>query len=827
MGRREKQVSRKNKRAEEDHPRIDHEEQSRKIKRILAIFIFCIAFLLFLNSSANDFVFDDRIVVERNELVKAPSQITRIFSTPYHYGYRGANTGLYRPFTILSFALNYAISGFSKYSFHIVNILLHSLVSLFVFLLLLEINGRISLAFASSLFFASHPIHTEVVSNIAGRAELLYSLFFIIAFIFFIKGGRSNGSTRALFFSLSLISFFISLLSKESAIVFPAVIIAYEMIMRRRDSGKEAAMRSILAPTLFFIGAAAFYLVIRILVLDGLAGGGMDLPIENPLTQEGFFERMQGATKVLGHYLWLLLVPLRLSADYSFDQIKIPQSVFDLSVIVPLIIVAAFIFIFIRALKRSPIISFAIAFFAITFSIVSNYFFPIGTIMGERLMYLPSLSFCVVLSMAIISLGKRAEGKEKAAMDMPRRGWKLFTRYQMMLLCMIIALYCARTLARNLDWRNEYTVFSSAERVSPDSVKVLNNLGVALQKRKMHGEAIERFEKALTIYPEHQNARNNLAQAYLSIGDTKDAEREIALLVKKHGDFAPGHLTHAEILRKQGKLDEAIIAIRKAIEVRPNFPEAQDLFGRILLEMGNFSEAENVLKQAVKGDPSSVIYHNDLGLLYMAMNRFSDAIDRFRKAFELDPSNATTMSNLGTAYRAMGRYDEAIECSKEALQIAPQNDSIRYNLALTLLDQKKYEGAAAELRKIVEKEPVDPQALTKLGSALLSLDNPDEAVGFLSRALKADPGLEEAYALRARAYFMSGKHDEALKDYSRVIELNPRSVAAWNNRATIYAIQGKYELARSDWEEALALAPEQQEIRLNLEKLKSVNKEAF
>ncbi len=824
MGRRKEKVPG---RIEGKQTGIDHEEQSRKIKRILAIFIFCIAFLLFLNSIGNDFVFDDRIVVERNELVKDPSQITRIFSTPYHYGYRGANTGLYRPVTILSFAVNYAVSGFSKHSFHIVNIFLHSLVSLFIFLLLLEIDGRISLAFASSLFFASHPIHTEVVSNIAGRAELLSSLFFIIAFVFLIKSRRSNGSERALFFSLSLISFLVSLLSKESAIVFPVVIIAYEMIMRRKDAGKGSATRSIIVPTLYFVGIATFYLVIRLLVLGTLAGGAMDFPIENPLTQTGFFGRVLGATKVLGNYLWLLLVPLRLSADYSYDQIKIPQSIFDLSVIVPLIIVAAFIFIFIRAFKRSPITAFAIAFFPITFSIVSNYFFPIGTIMGERLMYLPSLSFCIVLGLVIITLGKREEGKGKTAFGGWRAGWRLFTRYQMLLLCVITALYCARTLARNLDWRNEYTVFSSAERVSPESVKILNNLGVALQKRKMHGEAIERFKKALTIYPEHQNARNNLAQVYLSIGDMENAEREITLLLDKHEDFAAGHLTHAEILRKQGKLGEALTAIKKAIVERPDFPEAQDLFGRILLEMGDFAEAETVLKQVIEKEPASVIYYTDLGLLYMAMNRFPEAIDRFRKAYELDPNNATTMSNLGTAYRSMGKYEEALKCFREALEIAPQNDSIRYNLALTLLDQEEYEMAAGELRKIAEKEPVNPQALTKLGSALLSLEDPDAAIGFLSRALRSDPYLEEAYALRARGYFLSGMYDEALKDYSMVIELNPQSVAAWNNRGTIHAIQRKYDLARSDWEEALKLAPEQKEIRLNLEKLKSVSKEDF
>ena len=793
---------------------------SAKTGTILAILIFCFSFLLFINSIGNNFVFDDRIIIEKNELLKSPSQVPQIFSTPYHYGYRGADTGLYRPVTILSFALNYYASGSSQYAYHILNIFLHSLICALLFFFVLRLTGKVALGLAASILFASHPIHTEAVSNLAGRAELLYSLFVIAALMLYGRSRASIGGKKIAYLSLSMLAFFISLLSKESAIVFPLIVIAYDFLFGKETSPGAMKRRFNFHAYLFFAGVAVAYLLIRYFVLGSLTGSPDMLPVENPLSQAALHERLLGATKVFGKYIWLLVFPLKLSADYSFNQIKMPQSVFDPSFFIPCIILAIAFYAFFRALKRSALYAFLIAFFFITYSIISNYFITIGTIMGERLMYLPSFAYCMLLSLFILSVKPQSAPTKQGIDGAAHPGWRIFTKLQIVILCMITLIYSVRTVTRNFDWKDEYSIFSSAERVSPDSVKVLNNLGAALYRMQRYDDAIERFKRALLIYPDHINARQNLAQSYLSVGDTKNAEREIRILIDKHAEYALGHFTYAEILRTDNRLPEAFMMVRKALELKPDFPEAQDLIGKMLLESGDLHGAETAFKEALERNPGSVIFHNDLGLLYTAMDRYPDAVSEFMKAVELDPASSATMSNLGIAYRGMGRYDEAIECFTKALAISPNNDSIRYNLGLTFMDQRKYELAIAEFGKITERKPHDHEALTKLGNAFLLMARYDEAINILSRAIQIDPRHEEAYALRAKAYFILRRLDDALNDYSEVIRINPQSVAARNNRGTVYAMQKKYNLARADWEDALRIAPHQKEIQLNLENLR-------
>ncbi|MEW5806977.1 MAG: tetratricopeptide repeat protein [Acidobacteriota bacterium] len=661
-----------------------------------------------------------------------------------------------------------------------INIGLHSLISVLIFFLVMQMGTSVMLAFASSLLFASHPIHTEVICSLAGRVELIHSLFFLGALFLFVKSKEFVGKKRLLVIALSPLAFLVSLLAKGSAIVFPAVIIAHDMAFSKEPfPGKKERRESIFCYMLFVMAAILFLGIKSIVFGNPMGSVGVD-PVSNPLSQEGLYGRFLGATKVFGKYLLLLVFPLRLSPDYSFNQIKLPESIRDISVLLPLALLFILLSMLFKTYRRSGLIFFSILFFIVTFSIVSNYFFTIETIMSESLIYLPSFSFCMMLALFLTSK-RSGRRKPKKAMEMLDG----FKAYQIAVLCLVVLLYSVRTFTRNLDWKDDYSLFSSAERVSPGSVRVLNNYGAVLLKMRMYDEAVERFKKALSMYPGYLDARSNLARAYFDKGDVENADKEV----------------------------------RRVLAIEPGLADAQRLLGKILLRSEDLRGAERTMKEAITKDSKSVILYNDLGLLYTTWKRYPDAVEAFQKAIELDPGSATIWSNLGTAYRCLNKYEEAMNCFKKALEILPDNAAILYNLGLAYMDQGKSEMALAEFKKIIDSEPNNHEAMTKSGYLLISMGRYEEGIAFLTRAIEANARSEDAYLARGKAYTILGKYDEALGDYSKVIELNPDSIAAMNNRGTIYALRGEYDKARAEWEEALERAPDEQEIRLNLEKL--------
>ena len=467
---------------------------------------YCVLILLFILVIAiygrtlwGDFVFDDRGIVEHYNSLSNPLEIKEIFGMPYWT----QDAGLYRPFTLYTYSLNYFFLGTSSFGFHFINLILYWLIcsSLFIFIKRL-FNSKV-FAFISALIFLVLPIHTEVVSNIIGRAEimaLLFSLFLLIEFT-----RKEISSWRVCLW------LFLAISSKETAIaVIPiAFMVAYFTDKERIGT----LLKKYLFPTLSILSASVLYFSLRLMVLGSeLLIGVKTSMVENPLIFSSATERILTAFKVLSMYIGKSIVPVNLCSDYSYNQIPIVDNILNIESFLGLIIFLGLIFSIFYFINRQPVISLSSSFFFFAFLPISNLLFPIGTIAGERLMFYPSVGIAMFIS--FIFLFTFHILKEKKV---------LYGKITIIILIAIFLIYSFVSIRRSGDWFSEKKLFTDAALCAPNSTLSLSNMGTVYYFEGKYDEAEKKLLDSINIYDGYSKGLNNLGLVYWKKNNNKKA----------------------------------------------------------------------------------------------------------------------------------------------------------------------------------------------------------------------------------------------------------------------------------------------------------------
>jgi hypothetical protein len=406
-------------------------------------------------------------------------QLHRILTQQY---WETATTGLYRPLTTLSYLCNYTIlgNGANPMGYHWINLGLHLINVTLVFTLGKAIFERVTFAFVLSALWGLHPVHTEAVTNIVGRADLLVALGTLAGLLCYRQALASTGARKAAWLGGLLVSATVGVFAKESGVAILGVILIYDLSIGRGEHWR-GRVPGYLAAAL----PCAVYLIARARVLQDapyLATSYCD----NPLLSADFWTARLTALKVIGEYLLLLVWPAHLSYDYSYNQIPLVKTLAAMAPVLAGSILA--IVLAIWSWRRHPIVCFGILWFAVTFGPTSNLIVLIGSIMGERFLYLPTvgLALCVVYVMHIWWEKSKTKGTRIAAMAV--LGAVLLT-------CM------ARTYDRNDDWRDAHRFWQSGVTSAPGSYKT--HLNVATTTAFLVAEdwdrAIHGADRALAI----------------------------------------------------------------------------------------------------------------------------------------------------------------------------------------------------------------------------------------------------------------------------------------------------------------------------------------
>ena len=395
-----------------------------------------LAVVLYANSLQNGFTYDDLPVIVRNEAARDPTDLRRIFLAS-SWSSNSDQTIAFRPLTTWTFAVGHALHGESSLGHHAVNVLGHAAVSALVAMVATATGASAATAAMAGLLFAAHPIHTEAVANVVGRAEILAAGFGLLAILL----RRRRSALRS---CLSVVAYALALLSKEHAVAFLALLPLADALLD--DGGSPRVfLRRLRAPerSVFYGALLSVTLAYLALRLRALGHVGIDsasiawIPAwQNVAARASIGERILTALHVTARACWLLLVPLRLSADYSFAEIALVDSITDPRALAGIAAAGALLGVAV-ALRGKPDALFWMLLGLLPCVLVSNLIVPSGTIFGERLLYLPSVAVCIAEA-AVLTRWARGSGRTMASVAAG----------------VLLLSFAARTVARNSVWRD-------------------------------------------------------------------------------------------------------------------------------------------------------------------------------------------------------------------------------------------------------------------------------------------------------------------------------------------------------------------------------------
>lgn len=537
--------------------------------------IAAVAIVPYLNSLSADFTFDDIDIIRDNPAVQIyPAR--RLLTYVHPVG------SLYRPLAMLTYAANASISR-DPFGFHLVNVLLHALVSVAVFFLVLRLVRSRSAAVAAGILFATHPIHTEAVTSVVGRAELLAALGVLTALLAFARARERAGTARAAWSALSVAAFAAGVLAKESALTGVGLIAVLHWWIERR-----ASLRERVVALLPYLTAAVAYLVLRCAVVGALGLAEPPGSLDNPLAHVDLWARLRTAAIVLWQYVCDLVLPLHLSADYSFNQVPVAYAWSDPRWLAAAALIATTGALVMTLRRRAPIFVVAALFMLVPLALTANVLLPIGTIKAERLLYLPSFGWALACGW----LAARATAQRST---------------YAIAVAVIVALFGARTWVRNWDWHNDTALFAATLLDAPNSAKAHHNAAVALEHAGDLGAATFEYHRALDIYPPYADCAFGLCHVYDVTGRADAALYWCEEALRREPTFTKAHLEIALIRGRLGELDTAEAAILTGLAIEPRSPLLLVNLSAVELAGGDRWRAGMVL-QRLKGidtlDPS-------------------------------------------------------------------------------------------------------------------------------------------------------------------------------------------------------------------------------
>jgi len=649
--------------------------------RWLAIGLLGAGAAAYANSLGGAFVYDDWRWIESNPAIRHLDVAALVADTS-------------RPVWKLSLALNYAAGGLDVTGYHLVNVSIHLLAGLALFgvvhrtLLAPRQADRYArhasaLAFAVALLWLVHPLQTQAVTYVVQRAESGMGLCYLATLYFAMRAAGDRW--RTLFSAAAVGSCAVGMGVKE--VMFTAPILVW---LHDRTFLAGSALGALRGRPLFYAALAATWLVPLFLIGTGALFEGEfarpDLARPSPLE----YARSQPA--VVLHYLRLAVWPHPLVFSYGWPVSDAAASV------LPTLALGAIAAAGGWALWRNRPIGFLAAWF---FGILAptSSIQPIQDLAFEHRMYL-SLAAVVALAVA-------------GAYELLRRADLLRARPVAALLASIALASGAATARRNLDYRDEVTLWRTVVKEVPEHAVAHYNLGTLLRADGRGAEAIASLRRAVEIDAGLAVAHNNLGNALLESGDRAAAIRHYRAAVEADSGHAEAHVNLGGALVRAGDFAAAARHYRLALVARPDLAKAHYGLGVALAAGGDRAAAIAAYREALRRQPGHVSSHTNLGLALFREGRPEAAEAHLRAAAELAPSSAKVWNNLGGLLHASERLDEA---------------DVAYRRALAI--DSDYAVAAANLGAVAEAR-----------------GDLDEAIRLYRRAVELDPRYERAHEL--------------------------------------------------------------------------------
>ncbi len=572
-------------------------------KYLVIIFFLAVAFLTYLSSIESSFHFDDFANIVNNPDIK-------ISNISFDSLARAASTKIagFRPVAYVSFALNYYFSGDNTISYHVVNIIIHTVNAFLIFLITLSLFNARDLseekarlreitAFFTALIWLVHPLNSQSVIFIVQRMTLLMTFFFLLAFYFYILSRKTKNNIYLIF---TLLFFVLSILAKQNGIMFPFAILTYEFIIGYKEYPRKIAKNEklFLIAILFLLPIIVFFLFKSEIFYA--------LQVGYDMRKFNLSQRLLTQLRMLVFYLSLLICPLpgRLSINHD---IAISTSLLSpVTTLVSLLLLLSLAILSIVRAKRTPYFSFAILWFFVIISLESSII-PLELVYEHRV-YLPGI---FLIGVAVDYLVKTFYARRKITLILS--------------LCSIVLFFSVMTGIRGKDWESELTLWSDVIDKYPDHARAIYNVGYQYFRAGDYDKALVWFHRSIEKDPE-------FTEALFGAGDIYEMKKN--------------YLTAENYYKKT--LDNVANGDDLHLQALNNL-------GSIYIKTNQLLMARKIFEELVILAPESGMVHYNLALTLKKLGDYKAAVPEYQAAITAGHTSRETYEG---AVRTMVMVDD-------------------------------------------------------------------------------------------------------------------------------------------------------------------------
>nr|XP_006633670.1 PREDICTED: transmembrane and TPR repeat-containing protein 2 isoform X1 [Lepisosteus oculatus] len=821
-----------------------------------------VAVVLYLNTLSADFCYDDSRAIKTNQDLLPETPWTHIFYDDF-WGTLLTHSGShksYRPLCTLSFRLNHALGGLDPWGYHLVNIILHCAVTgLFTTFSRLLLGGGYWTLIAG-LLFASHPVHTEAVAGIVGRADVGAALFFLLSLLCYMRhcSLRRHSGCCWRWLLGSLVCAACSMLWKEQGVMVLAVSAVYDvfvfhrlklhqvisLIYKKKNTSLFLSV-SLLATWGATLLAARFYWMGN----KPPSFSNSDNPAadsDSPWTRTLTFFYLPAAN------VWLFLCPDTLSFDWSMDALPLLRTLGDwrnlhtVAFYIGLLLLAWFGLRNQTKVKEtngkayvmngkpntnghschseaehsneefSPtksaengiknhyiprtslpstenIVVFSLGLLSLPFLPATNLFFYVGFVIAERVLYIPSMGFCLLVTVGMRTLYVRLRRK--------------FLR-SLLLYCsaILIILYGIKTVLRNQDWQNEEMLYKSGINVNP--AKAWGNLGNVLKNQGKMAEAEKAYRNALYYRRNMADMLYNLGLLLQENNKFSEALYYYKMAISSRPTLASAYLNTGIILMNQGKLDEAKRTFLTCADIpdenlkdphahKSSVTSCLYNLGKLLHEQGQQEEALSVYKEAIQKMPRQFApqsLYNMIGEAYMRLNKLTEAEHWYRESLRAKPDHIPAHLTYGKLLALTGQKLEAERYFLKAIQLDPTKGNCYMHYGQFLLEESRLLEAAEMAEKAAQLDSTEFDVVFNAAHMLRQASLNEAAEKYYRLAAGLRPNYPAALMNLGAILHLNGKLQEAEANYLRALQLKPDDIITQSNLRKLWNIMEKQGL---------------------------------
>ncbi len=745
---------------EEDQPPhpVATGSSTRWLPTSISLALVLLVFAVYSQTFRFEFVnFDDNVFVTENpHILKGLTWANAAWAMTAGIGKDSVDIDWWRPVSVMSHMLDVSLFGLNAGAHHAVNVVLHALTTVLLFLVVRAMTGATWRSAFVAAVFAIHPLHVESVAWVAERKDILCGLFFTLTLGAYLRFTQKPFSITNYLWVVLL--FALGLMSKPMIVTLPCVLLLLDFWpLNRQKSTSLARLITEKIPLLAMSATAAF--------LTTLGPGGTNDEMMAKLSGSW---RMANALTAYAIYLRQTVWPTGLACLYPHPGRNLTPATIYISIATLTAISLAVILL----RNRRYLVVGWLWFLGMLVPVIGIVQSGVQA-HADRYTYLAQ---CGLIFAATWMLADWAGNRQ------PRRT-AAGTLAALVLVALSLVAY-----RQTACWQNNETLWTQTLRSTHHNTIAHYNLGTYLVNHGRLAEGTYHLEEVLKIDPTDDDAYANIGFALLKA--EKPAEATIpyrkAVAINPNNIDVLYNLGGA--LSALGLTDEAMIHLERAIKIRPSHADAHLTYGNCLLAKGRLAEAINQFNQAIRINPNQADAHNSLGSALLRQSHEKEGIAEITRALQIKPDYPDAHNNLGFVMLQQGRTDEALAHFHEALKSDPTHVLAINNLAGVMLQRGEIQEAITQLKIALKKDPNHQPCRIKLATALLKQGKIEDAILQFQILLEANPNHVEALYMLGNALFQNRQYHEAIKLMQKASDLQSNNPSIQNDLAWILAV---------------------------------------